>query len=228
MKATLQFRQSGLTLVELMATLAVLIVLLTIGAPAFTDLMTTTRVTSTTNNILAHLQYARSEAVKRGNRVAVGPFAGEATWKDGQSWEGGFMVAVVADAGITISKVLRRVDGTELQPLTIQKNGSIPRFFFHADGTAGGAGTLTIRNPVNPQFQRSVVVDPIGRARGGGPLGYCDPPPGPRTVDRARPSVAQDGVPCSPPGKSLRYGLLYNQVCCVISRIALDKAAGKP
>jgi type IV fimbrial biogenesis protein FimT len=167
--ATLQYRQSGFTLIELMTTVTVLTVLLAIGVPVFSELVARTKVTSATNSILGHLQYARSEAVKGGKRVAVGPYSGAATWKTGQSWEGGFMVAVVAPADPTISKVLRRVDGVELQPLTIQKNGSSPRFYFHADGTAGGVGTLTIRNPNDPQFQRSVVVDPVGRARVGTP-----------------------------------------------------------
>lgn len=165
MTAIPQCRRFGFTVIELVVALAVLIVLLAIGVPTFSELIASTKVTNATNSILGHLQYARGEAVKSGGRVAVGPYDTETTWKTDSSWQGGFMVAVVADADITIRKVLRRVDGAELKPLSVAKNGNSPRFYFHADGSAGGAGTLTISDPGNPDRWRNVVVDPVGRAR---------------------------------------------------------------
>ena len=62
-------KQSGFTLVELMFTITVLAVLLGIGVPNFRDFIRNSRMTAAANDLLADLNLARSEAVKR--RVAV-------------------------------------------------------------------------------------------------------------------------------------------------------------
>jgi type IV fimbrial biogenesis protein FimT len=61
----------GFTLLELMVTLAVLAVLITVGIPAFGDMVRNNRVTAQTNELVSALNIARSEAVKRGRNVQV-------------------------------------------------------------------------------------------------------------------------------------------------------------
>lgn len=68
-------RQTGLTLIELMVTLAVAIVLLAVGIPAFNSLTARDISTSTVNNLVGALQQARVEALSRGETVAVCPLA---------------------------------------------------------------------------------------------------------------------------------------------------------
>jgi type IV fimbrial biogenesis protein FimT len=63
-------RQSGFTVVELMFTIVVLAVLLGLGVPNFRDFVRNSRMASAANDLLADVNLARSEAVKR--RVAVG------------------------------------------------------------------------------------------------------------------------------------------------------------
>jgi type IV fimbrial biogenesis protein FimT len=79
---------SGFTLVELMVTIAVLAILLAIGIPAFASLIASNRLTSATNELIASLQTARTEALRRNVRVTVCPAAPGATacsgdWRDG-------------------------------------------------------------------------------------------------------------------------------------------------
>ncbi len=62
-------KQTGFTLIELMFTVAVLAVLLGIGVPNFRDFVRNGRMTSAANDLLADVNLARSEAVKR--RVPV-------------------------------------------------------------------------------------------------------------------------------------------------------------
>ncbi len=77
--------KAGFTLVELMVTLAVAAILLSIAAPSFSDFIQNNRITSTTNNLIAHLQYARSEAVSKGQAVVLARTS--ATAKDlSQGW----------------------------------------------------------------------------------------------------------------------------------------------
>ena len=61
----------GLSLVELMVTLAVSVILLAIGSPAFHAILGTTSLSAEVNSLSASLALARSEAIKRGAQVIV-------------------------------------------------------------------------------------------------------------------------------------------------------------
>lgn len=64
-------KQSGLTLVELMVTLAVALILILLGVPAYDRMMANNRVSGQTNVFVTALTSARSEALGRGLPVAV-------------------------------------------------------------------------------------------------------------------------------------------------------------
>lgn len=64
-------RIEGFTLVELMITIAVLAVILAIATPSFKTVINSNRLTAQTNGLVAALQMARSEALKRNSTVAV-------------------------------------------------------------------------------------------------------------------------------------------------------------
>lgn len=61
----------GFTLVELLVTLAVAGILLAIAIPGYAFLANTNKLAVVTNELVVALQLARSEAVKRGQRVTV-------------------------------------------------------------------------------------------------------------------------------------------------------------
>ena len=61
----------GFTLLELMVTVAVVAILATVAVPGFRDLIQNNRVTTQTNELVSALNFARTEAVKRGQRVEV-------------------------------------------------------------------------------------------------------------------------------------------------------------
>ncbi|ADC70730.1 hypothetical protein TK90_0215 [Thioalkalivibrio sp. K90mix] len=82
----------GLTLVELMVTLAVFAVLIGIAAPAFGKLVEQNRVTSATNSFLTTLHLARSEAVRRGSPVTLCTSQDGATCSPGSDWDGGWIL----------------------------------------------------------------------------------------------------------------------------------------
>ena len=62
---------SGFTLIELMTTLIVALLLLVVGIPSASTLIANNQMTATTNDLVSHLQYARSESVKRQMPVSV-------------------------------------------------------------------------------------------------------------------------------------------------------------
>lgn len=59
----------GFTLIELMVTVTIAVILITLAAPAFTDMIRNNRMTAQANDLLSILAYTRSEAVKRGTIV---------------------------------------------------------------------------------------------------------------------------------------------------------------
>jgi type IV fimbrial biogenesis protein FimT len=64
-------KQSGVTLVETMATLAISSILLGMAVPGYGFLLNNIRLSGLTNDLVSVLNLARSEAVKRGIRVTV-------------------------------------------------------------------------------------------------------------------------------------------------------------
>ena len=95
--------QRGFTTIELMMTITILGVLLTIAAPAFRDFVLDQRVKNASFELNVSLQYARSEAVKRNDSVSVTPISGN--WTNGYDITAGgdTLKSVAAADGITIS-----------------------------------------------------------------------------------------------------------------------------
>lgn len=55
----------GLTAIEMMITLAIAAVVLAMGIPGLKSLVANNQMNATTNDLVTHLQYARSESIKR-------------------------------------------------------------------------------------------------------------------------------------------------------------------
>ena len=67
--ATIRVR--GFTLLELMVTLTVAGVLLSVGVPSFFDVIRNSRAAANANELVTALTIARSEAIRRGARVSI-------------------------------------------------------------------------------------------------------------------------------------------------------------
>jgi len=64
-------KNTGFTLVELMITIAIAAILLTIAIPSFREMIMDNRISMRTNNFVDVIQFARSEAVRIGDSVTV-------------------------------------------------------------------------------------------------------------------------------------------------------------
>lgn len=62
----LRARQSGLTMIEMMVTVAVLAIIISIATPSFRQLLDNSRVASQTDQLVTAFNTARSEAIRNG------------------------------------------------------------------------------------------------------------------------------------------------------------------
>jgi type IV fimbrial biogenesis protein FimT len=73
-------KNSGFTLIELMITVAIVSILLSVGLPSFKSIIDDTRLTSTANAMLSAYQLAKSEALKTHKIVTVSSDDNWKTW----------------------------------------------------------------------------------------------------------------------------------------------------
>ena len=102
-------KHAGFTLIELLVVLALLAILLALAVPNFRTLVQNTRATSQANELLTMLQYARSEALKRGRPVSLCQSEDAATCSG--DWEDGWIVYVDGNgagaAATAVNELLR-------------------------------------------------------------------------------------------------------------------------
>lgn len=161
--------QHGFTLVELMVTIAVLAVILAIGIPSFATLTNRNRLTATSNELVAALQTARMEAVRRNTRVGLCPSTTGSACA-GTSWA---RLVIFADAdndgSASADEVVRDVEivrpGT---PVTVTGDSLVAtnqRVRFGADGRirvgsgGGGVGAFVVTSSKLPAAEGSRRVE---------------------------------------------------------------------
>lgn len=150
-------RAAGFTLVELVVVLAVAAVLLVMAVPSFTLVMNTNRLAALSNDVIASLQTARMEAVRRGVRVVICNSANGTSCTNSTSWTGWVVFADAnADGAPQATEIIRAE--TVKAPLQLLASANIAgdsnRITFRSDGFAHRndgtllAGQLAVCLPV--------------------------------------------------------------------------------
>ncbi|AHF02803.1 general secretion pathway protein H [Marichromatium purpuratum 984] len=90
-------RQQGVTLLELIVTVSILTIILSVAIPSFREIVATNRIAVINNDLLEALHVARSEAIKRGTRVTVCKSTttssnSPACATDDSGWENGWII----------------------------------------------------------------------------------------------------------------------------------------
>jgi type IV fimbrial biogenesis protein FimT len=155
---------NGFTLIELMVTIAVAAILLSIGIPAFNQMTATNRIASETNDLVSALNFARSEAVKRGATVSVCS-SNNGTGCSG-SWSDGWLVFVDADgdAAVDAGDTVVRAGEPKSGGTTWASGGG--NITFQASGRANNTHTFTLTpSYCKGDMRRQVRLSLTGQVR---------------------------------------------------------------
>ncbi|WP_019593443.1 GspH/FimT family pseudopilin [Thioalkalivibrio sp. ALM2T] len=158
----------GFTLIELMITIAVLVILVTLAAPAF-NLAEQRRVIGAAESALDQIQTARSEAIKQGRDIWFVSQTDDDEWCLGISQTPGCNCFEPAGAGdaceITMAgqedPTLRTTTSSNYRNITMAGDQELR--FDHVRSTASGTrNTLEFTSSPN-NFLMEVRINPIGR-----------------------------------------------------------------
>lgn len=158
----------GITLLELITTLAVASVSLAIVVPSWVSVSQRSQLTGATNQLLTHLRYARSEAVTRGQMVTLCPSDdGENCSGDPFGWQRGYIVFVDGNGNRirTPAERLLRVQSAQAPGLRLQTSAGRPAIRFRPDGAAWSTNATFRICMGDDGPSRSVVLFGSGRAR---------------------------------------------------------------
>lgn len=157
----------GFTLVELLITIVVIAILSAIAVPSFQSMLERRRLIAATEGVYAHLQFARSEAVKFGLAASL-----NVSIKTGTPWCLGISNATAScdcnTAGACVygpaTVMERNLIGSEFSNValtTTQANAQV-------DGIRGGfggtAGTVTLTSSPS-SLTTNIVFSRLGRIR---------------------------------------------------------------
>ncbi len=159
-------KHSGFTLIELMVTVGIAGILMSVALPSFNSVVADNKLTSNINQLVSALNLARSEAVKRNQDVSVK--------KTGDEWEEGWTVFTDVNGNGTqdTGDILLRSYGAMPSNFTLRSTEEDDYISYIATGELSTAANVAIvfcdnsdgNNVPEANTARVININILGRA----------------------------------------------------------------
>lgn len=161
----------GFTLIELIVTMAILVIIIAFAAPSFNSVLNNVELDGAVSKVRSTFAFARSQAVTEQADVVVCASADQSSCGAATDWVNGWLVFLDADSDAVLdtTEVVDRVwegfpTGTGF---SVEIDGTaVSQFGFQADGSLNSANAveLTLEMPqCGTGDQRVFTINPIGR-----------------------------------------------------------------
>lgn len=171
----------GVTLIELIITLAIIGIITFIGVPSFNNTIRSNRLATSANELVSSLELARNEAIERNRRVVV------RTTDANGFWENGWQVFVDADSDNILTIDANSCNATDKDCL-LQVHEALPNNYtlrfkggfgitnyvrYSPDGSISSNGTFSLcenndgNNIPEANTAKTIILNTIGRPRTG-------------------------------------------------------------
>lgn len=173
--ARLRFKNRGLTILELMITLAIAGILIASSAPSFNASIKNTRMVTQVNELQAALSLGRSEAIKRNETVSI--CRSNTGTSCAGNWQDGWIVFVDVNADGTVDTNGNETDCEANEDCVLRVRGSLSgsntlafsqtNVIYGTDGiaTSGVNGTFTLCDSRGTDHVTGLVIGISGRPR---------------------------------------------------------------
>ena len=171
-------RQKGFTLIELMTTLGIATILVSVAVPGLQEFKKNSRQRTATNELVSAMRIARNTAITTNSRVTVCASRDGASCQN-VSWNNGWIAFVDTNSDRTLNgteTILR--SGGPIDGVTIASGQFASFFVYRPNGRAmnanisGNSGQFTICDDRGNEHAKSIRLDLSGRARAVDPNSY--------------------------------------------------------
>lgn len=161
-------QSSGFTLIELVVTLSVVALLVSVAVPSMRGVLQNSRIITQNNNLVSDVHLARSEAIRRARTVSICTWNSTATpnaptCDGGGNWSGGRVIWAdqnrngVLDAG----EIVRSREG--FAPITLKQQVNIDPIVFDSRGLSTSAVTFSLCDARGPSFGKDLRLTATGQ-----------------------------------------------------------------
>jgi len=159
--------RKGFTVIELMVTLSITAILLSLGVPAFQDFSSRQRMNATISALHSDFLYGRSQAIYRNTQVVACPGSPSGGCSESTDWTVGWIIFSDSNTDRQHQDgedLLRHTQG--LDNIMIHSSIGRTNFRFYPNGTTPGSnGSFSLCGLGGPEHARKLVISNLGRIR---------------------------------------------------------------
>ena len=164
-------RERGVTVVELLMTVSIAAILLTVGVPTYSNVLHKNRIGTTSSLLHTSLNVARGEAVKRRRGIMVCPSSDGSSCREDGDWSDGWLTYedLNSNSSPETTEIIRVVDALD-SSVAIAVSEPISGYLQFQPtgimvGSGGNNGEFRICHGDSTVYSHVLSVSPAGQVR---------------------------------------------------------------